>query len=359
MIRSILNLIILTSFTIVSFMSCDKDTNDKGGTPTGANGTFIVNEGAFGNSNATISFLNSGTDQLSNDYFLDANSYPLGDVAQSMYIKGDRGYIVVNNSQKVEVVNRNTCTSIATITGFSGPRYFIAGETKGYVSDWFDNDVKVIDLGSNTITGTIPTGAGPEQMIIVNSYLFVANVGGWGSDSTVTVIDTGTDSVVSTLTVGMNPNSIALADDGSLYVLCGGSVGPDFTGGTADDIAGSIWQVDPSQLLINDSQTFMQSDHPSKLNYDKENNRMYFLLGSDGYNGAIKYFTPGPLPVTLVQLDARKFYGLGVAPSGDVIYGGLAPGFTQKGYIFRFNLNGSLIDSMKVGVAPNGFAFSR
>ncbi len=343
----------------MALSSCEKDNDNPGGPSTTSGGTYIVNEGAFGNSNATISFLNNGSEDLLNDHFSDINSYPLGDVAQSMHIHGERGYIVVNNSQKVEVVNRNNCTSIATITGFSGPRYLVAIGSKGYVSDWFDNNVKIIDLGTNSISGSIPTGSGPEQMVLIDSLLFVANVGGWGNDSTVTVINTNTDAVISSIAVGLNPNSMAVDNNGILYVLCGGSTGPDFTGGTADDIAGSIWQVDPVQLVVTDSQILQQADHPTRLNHDQNNGRMYLLLGIDGYNGAIRYFTTGQLPVSLNTFDQRSFYGLGVEPSSSMIYAGLAPGFTQKGYVFRFDQNGSLIDSMKAGIAPNGFAFSQ
>jgi YVTN family beta-propeller protein len=357
--RYITHAFILCSLSITTLTSCEKGSDGNGAPGFGSRGTYVVNEGAFGNSNASISFLHSSSNELSNDHFLGANSFPLGDVAQSMYIHDDRGYIVVNNSQKVEVIQRSNCTSVATITGFSGPRYFIAKGPKGYVSDWFDNDIKIIDLGSNSVTGTIPAGTGPEQMALFDAFLFVTNVGGWGSDSTLTVIDTDSDSVITTITVGLNPNSLAMANDGMLYVLCGGSVGPDFTGGTADDIAGSLWQIDPVQLIVINQHTLQQSDHPSKLTYDQINDRMYMLLGVDGYNGKINRFTPGSLPVNMTSIDNRSFYGLAVDPSGNVIYGGMAPGFTQRGYVFRFDQSGSLIDSLKAGVAPNGFAFSR
>jgi YVTN family beta-propeller protein len=341
----------------IGIASCKKDTNSTGSGSTTGSGVYIVNEGSFGNSNASISYMKMNSPAVNNNLFFNVNGYPVGDIAQSMTIYRDKNYIVVNNSQKVEVTYAEGCSGIATITGFAGPRYFKATGNKGYVSDWFDDNIKVVDLVSNTITNSIPTGSGPEQMVIYNDILFVCNVGGWGSDSTVTVIDTQTDSVLTTIHVGINPNSISVDTNGKLWVLCGGSTGPDFIGGTADDIAGSIWMIDPATFQITGSQILQQSDHPFKLTYDAINNRMMLLMGIDGYTGAINYFDNSALPVSMTIFSNKIFYGLGIDPTTSMVYAGLAPGFTQNGYMFRYESNGTLKDSLEVGIAPNGFAF--
>jgi len=347
---------IIATIIAIAFVSCKKDSNNNGAGPITGHGIYIVNEGAFGNSDASISYYDINSGSISNNIFFSTNNFPVGDVAQSMAIHEGKGYIVVNNSQKIEVVNAENCSSIATITGFSGPRYFIGMGNKGYVSDWFDNEIKVIDLNSNSIVANISTGNGPEQLMIINNKLFVCNVGGWSSDSTVTIIDLSTQMVDTTLVVGLNPNSIQLDNNGKLWVLCGGSTGPDYTGGTADDIAGSLWMIEPATNTVIGSQTFQSADHPVKLTYSSTDGKMLLLKGIDGYTGSIFSFDTGSMPVNLTMLNTKKFYGLDIDHTSSMIYAGFAPSFSQNGLIFKIGFSGTVVDSAEAGIAPNGFA---
>lgn len=69
------------------------------------NGVFILNEGAFGAGNSGISFYSKNENSLIPDLYQQANNLPLGDVLQSMTIFGQKAYLCVNNSQKIEVVS--------------------------------------------------------------------------------------------------------------------------------------------------------------------------------------------------------------------------------------------------------------
>lgn len=347
---------LMITFTLL-FTSCKKDEEDNTLPPLSDRAVYVVNEGSFGNGNASITMINLTNGQIFPDAFQSANGFPLGDLAQSMTVSGDRGYIVVNVSKKVEVVNAVTMQSIGTITGFDGPRYLVVNGNKAYVSDWFANRVAVVDLSTNTITKSITTGEGPEQMIIAGSRLFVTNVGGWGSDSTVTVINLNADTVEATLNVGVNPNSIQLDASGKLWVLCGGSIGPDFTGGTADDIAGSLIKINPTTLATELTLGMNSADHPSKLQVNGTKTTLYYLLGSDGYNGGIATISSSSTTLPAAVGINRSFYGLGVDPVTGMIYGGYSPGFTQSGYVFRYQSSLSLMDSLAVGIGPNGFCF--
>ena len=61
--------------------------------------------------------------------YMQANRAALGDVAQSMVIQSDRAYVVVNNSNKVEVVSLPHFKSVASIGGLKLPRYFVAASS--------------------------------------------------------------------------------------------------------------------------------------------------------------------------------------------------------------------------------------
>ena len=67
-------------------------------------------------------------------------------------------YMVINNSSVIEVADANTLESKGQITGIVSPRYMVTNGNLGFVSDWADDAIKVVDLASNTVTSSIPVG---------------------------------------------------------------------------------------------------------------------------------------------------------------------------------------------------------
>ena len=61
-----------------------------------------MNEGNFQLGNASVDVFDKTTGSISRSVFQSSNDRPLGDIAQSMLIDADTGYIVINNSGKVE-----------------------------------------------------------------------------------------------------------------------------------------------------------------------------------------------------------------------------------------------------------------
>ncbi len=350
---AIYTILVLVLFTF----SCKKDDNKQDLPDLSSQGVYIVNEGAFGAGNSSLTFLNLQYNTVHNNVFENINGFPLGDLTQSATIHQSKLYLVVNGSQKIEVVDAMNLNSVATISGFAGPRYMAARGNKGYVSDWFANEIKVVDLINNNIVNSVPTGSGPEQLLIAGNLLFVVNVGGWDSDSTVTIINLETETVATTIPVGVNPNSIQLDANGKLWILCGGSTGPDFVGGTADDIAGSLWKINPLTFAVEAQWQTLSSQHPSKLQLNGSATELYFLAGTDGYTGKIMRLPVSATALPVQPLTQKEFYGLGIDPVSGIIYAGFVPGFTQNGSVFRFDVNFNLLDSATTGIAPNYFVF--
>ncbi|MDD4645862.1 MAG: hypothetical protein PHY99_07735, partial [Bacteroidales bacterium] len=170
----------------VVMASCQKDEPEDDNGIGYLHGAYIDNVGAFGNSNGSISYFDTDSSIMINHVFEAVNGRPLGDVVQSIAIEGSKGYIVVNNSQKVEIVDMKTFASIGTIEGLEYPRTFLPiNDSKGYLTDGnYSGRVYVIDLVLQKITDTIPCGSGPDKMVKYGNTVIVANSGGWGNDST-------------------------------------------------------------------------------------------------------------------------------------------------------------------------------
>jgi YVTN family beta-propeller protein len=271
-------------------VSCKKDPDPVVQTGN-LQGMFILNEGSFGSSNGSVTFVSRDGSTVHEDLFSTVNKRPLGDVVQSMTGNNGRGFIVVNNSQKVEVVNLSNFVSSGVITGFSSPRHILPlGSAKAYVTDWFADRVAVVNLNTYKIASSIPVGSGPEQLVLADGKVFVCNVGGFGTDSTVSVIDPSADAVIATLQVGINPNSMVLDKNGILWVLCGGDIGPDWTGGTADDTGGSLVAIDPSVPAVIQTFLFGQFNHPLRLTKNGAGENLFFLHGQSSFGGNIRKF---------------------------------------------------------------------
>ena len=212
---------------IILFSSCKKEAEITTTTSTTAyeNGVFITNEGKFGEGTGTVSFFNRSTKTVSNDLFQNINGRPLGNVLQSMEVFNNKGYLLVNNGSKIEVVTMTDFKESGVIKDLIMPRYFLGiDNNKAYVSQWgtggIEGSIKVINLNDNTISKTISTGKGPEVIVKVGNSVYVANSGGFANDSTVSIISTIDDSVIKTLVVGYNPNSLQVDANGKIWVLC-------------------------------------------------------------------------------------------------------------------------------------------
>jgi YVTN family beta-propeller protein len=223
--------LLLVSLISISLFSCKKkeeQNDDLNNTPnvedTGyLHGKFIVNEGNFMSNNGSISYI--GASGIVNEVYQMVNGLELGDVLQSFTVIGERGYAVLNNSQKIVVVDLKTMSHVATISGLDYPRYVIdGGNGLAYVSNGSgDGSVFIIDLSSNTIQGNITVGKGPEKMWLDGDHLFVCNSGGWELDNSISVIDVNTNTVVSTIVVGDRPMDLTQDLTGDIWVMCSGN----------------------------------------------------------------------------------------------------------------------------------------
>lgn len=341
------------AFTITS---CDKDDPEPPITTlipvSYDNGVFITNEGTFGAGSGTISFYSRSSGSVSNNIFDAINLYPLGNVVQSMEIHNGKGYIVVNNGGKVEVVNATSFASAGVITGLTNPRYFLGiDNNKGYVSEWgvggVAGAIKVIDLNTKTVTSTITTGKGAEGMVKTGNNVYVACGGGYDNDSVVTVINATTNAIVKSIHVGANPSALKVDANGDVWVLCSGKVD-----GSYNYIAntGKLARIDGNADTVNISLPFVS--RPSNMAINGAKTMLYYSTGGKVYAHSN---TASVLSSTAVI--NRSFYSLGIDPSNDYFYGSDAGDYVSNGKVLRYNASGVVVDSFTVGVIPGNFCF--
>jgi YVTN family beta-propeller protein len=355
-------LFFLSAFAIAfTFSSCKKDDPDPepvvGTTPGTSfdNGVFVTNEGPFGTGTGTISFYSRSSGSVSNDIFESKNGYPLGNIVQSMEIYNGKAYVIVNNSGKVEVADGTSFASAGAITGFTYPRYFLGiNTTKGYVSEWGLGGVlgaiKIINLTTNTVTGTIPTGKGAEAMVLAGTKVYVTCSGGFDNDSIVNVINTLTNAVETTINVGANPKSIKMDANGKLWVLCSGQWDPTYTFLMKP---GKLVRIDTATNTVDLSLPFASTtSQPSNLVINNSLTSLYY-----SYNGAVYaqgYTATGLSGSAIIN---RSFYGFGIDPVNDYFYGSDAVDFSSNGKVIRYNASATVVDSFAVGVIPGNFFF--
>lgn len=354
----------------LTFSSCDSEEivepvieeNGPRG-PYDQAGVFVVNEGNFGTPNGSISFFSDSTGkQVQNRIFNTVNKRLLGDVVQNMVLIHDRAFLVVNNSNKMEVTDAYTFKSVGAVEGLIAPRYFAAlSENKGYITEWLRYDpvtyaysngrVSVIDLDTYTVIKTIEVGVQPEKLLITGGKLYVTNQGG----NTVTVINTTTDVVAQNIEVSDGPNSLVLDKNNALWVLAGGKkvYAADWSIDETRSTAASLTKINTATNTVTTTLTFpSKTASASKLLINGSNDKLFYIYASKVYQHDIN-----ATALNTTELIGRSFYGLGVHPVSGNIYGGDSNGFTADGTVHIYNPAGAKISEFRVGIGPNGFVF--
>lgn len=349
----------LMIFILLIISSCKKDEIKPVQEYNEDKGVFICNEGNFTYGNGSLSFYNTTSGGVNNQIFYNANNFPLGDVVQSMSIFNNKGYVVVNNSGKIMVININDFKHIATISGLSSPRYILfVNNEKAYVSDLYSPNITIINPSTYAIVGNINVGSGSEQMAMINGFVYVTS---WSHNNKVYKINSNTNVLTDSIVVGKQPNSIVADKYNNIWVLSdGGYQGTPYGQDTATLIC-----INTSTFTIQKRLLFPSMDtSPTKLCINQSKDTVFYINGSWGGNqgnqsGVYKMSVDATaLPASpIIPEGIRLFYGLGISPYDSKIYVSDAIDYVQKGLVFRYTTNGEKIDSFKVDITPSSFCF--
>lgn len=292
-----------------------------------------------------MSFYSYDSLKIFNDIFINANGRPLGDVPNSLAISGERIYIIVNNSGKVEVVDINTLESVKTIKGLIAPRNIsIVSSTKAYVSSIYSDSLTILDLSDNSISGYINIRRSSEAIAVIRNKAFVSN---WVGGTEVMVIDTEKDKVVDSVAVAMEPESMVIDRNKILWVLCNGGWKREYY---AELVAVNTSTNDIERRLVFPS----KQASPSCLQIDGDGSTLYYLE-----NGVhkIKIDAGSFSAVPFIQQSGRYFYKMGINPvNGDILVTD-AVDYQQKGHLLIYKSAGNLVSDQLADIIPGMIYF--
>jgi len=300
---------------ILLLVGCEKSDNGVTPAPPATSKAVYILNGL----GKTLSVIDLNTNIVTNNVAT-VGLYP----NQVLYYSG-KLFVVNSGSNTVQVFNADSYASLGTITlpTNSNPMNIaILNDQKAYVACSMSNSVAVVNPTTfAVIKPAIAAGVGTTGIAIANGKVYASNTAFDGTtyaygQGTVTIINTTTDVAGTPLNVGKNPQSIAIAPDGKLHVLCSGDYGA---------AVGSVSVIDPATDAI--VKTLTIGGSPGNITI-ASNNMAYCGLFGTGlitYNAstyAIKDSSTNPLlkkggSGTVVDLSGNIY----VADfSGDKVY---------------------------------------
>jgi hypothetical protein len=336
-------IVLLSICTVV--VSCTKVKDNLNESFLTGSGVFILNEGNFRWGNGSLSFYSYDSLKIYNNLFFNINGRPLGDVPNSMEIYGEKSYIVVNNSGKIEVVSSNSLESISTINGLISPRNIkIVNENRAYVTSIYSDSVAIIDLFDNVISGYINLRRSSEAIVVSGNKAFISN---WLDGNEVMVVNTENNVVVDSMQVGVEPESMVIDRNNILWVLCNG-------GWARENYAELLGLNTISHQVEKDFVFTDKLESPTCLRIDG-NGETLFYLESGVRRMSIDAET---LPTdTFIPETERYFYKIAIDPVNGDIFITDAVDYQQQGFVLNYNSDGIFISEQKADIIPGFMNF--
>jgi DNA-binding beta-propeller fold protein YncE len=331
-------------------------------------GFYLVNEGNMNMNKASLDYLDFRTGIYRRNIYNEVNPEVvkgLGDVANDLGVYGSKLYIVVNGSNKVDVLDVKTGKKLKQIDLFNC-RYITFHDGKAYVSAFLGQTgdpnsprgiVARIDTTSLTEDKRVEVGRQPEELAIVGTQLYVANSGGYtpsNYERTVSVINLNTFQVVKNIDVAINLHRLKADQYGDLYVTSRGDnydiPAKLFVIDTKTEKVKKVFDIAVSNLCITGDEAYFYSNEFSYLT--GETRIAYGRLNvKDELLSSQKIITDGTDKKIMLP------YGIAVNPITKDVFVTDAKDYTAPGTLYCFNSAGKMKWSVTTGDVPAHFAF--
>lgn len=352
------------------FIYSEEETITEVETSGNVYGFYLLNEGNMGSNKASLDYFDYATGNYHRNIYAERNPEivkELGDVGNDLKIYGSKLYAVINCSHYVEVMDVHTAKHVGSFEVLNG-RYITFHGGKAYVSSYAGpvqldpnarpGKVMEVDTTNFQTTREVVVGYQPEEMVIANGKLYVANSGGYrfpNYDTTVSVVDLSTFEVIKSIDVAINLHRMEVDRFGRIYVSSRGDyygIGSDvYTIDTqTDEVIGKLGIAASEMCLCGDS-IYMTS---VEWSYVTESNTInYTLYDVESQQIVSKNFiTDG------TDKEIKIPYGIAVNPETKEIFVADATNYVTPGYLYCFTPEGKKKWKVTTGDIPAHFAFT-
>ena len=336
-------------------------------------GFYLVNEGNMGSNKCSIDYFDYFTGLYARNFYAERNPTvikELGDVGNDIGIYGSKLYVVVNCSHKVEVMDAKSGVRIGQID-IPNCRYVRFYRGHAYVSSYvgpvlIDPDapkgaVYKVDTLSLKVIDKVTVGYQPEEMEVIDDYMYVANSGGYRApdyDNTVSVIQMVDFKQVEKIAVGINLHRLKKDRYDKLWVTSRGD-----------------YQSIPSRLYVMEKKSgYNRMIVADTLNVACSNmafrgDSLYFYATEWNNFTASNTITYGIIDVTTKKLVSTNFitdgteknitipYGIAIHPETGDIFVTDAKNYVSSGTLYCFDCHGRRKWSVRTGDIPAHIAF--
>ncbi len=329
-------------------------------------GVYLLNEGNFNANKATLDYVDYTNGLYRKNIYNQVNpevTKGLGDVGNDMAVYGSKLYVVVNNSNKVEVLNAKTGKRITQID-LLNCRYITFRQNKAYVSAYLstignanapNGIIAEIDTASLQIERRVTVGRQPEEIAIINNNLYVANSGGYSPpnyERTVSVVDLASFTETRRIDVDINLNQIKADRYGDLYITSRGdylSIPPKlYVVNAQSGQIKKVIDIPARTIALDDDQLYIISTNSGNT----QQKYTYQILNVNTETLLSQPFVTDGTDQTITQP-----YGLAINPVTKEILLTDARDYVTPGTLYCFDVNGKKKWQVTTGDVPAHFAF--
>lgn len=346
----------------------DEDTGAKT-EATEVLGMYVLNEGNMGSNKCTLDFLDlSGeTAHYLRNIYAERNPNEvkeLGDVGNDAQIYGSKLWLVINCSNKVEVLGAKdavkqgkidvpNCRSVAFHQGYAYVSSYVGPVNVS--QDAPLGQVYKIDTLTLRTVAKVTVGYQPEELAVIDDKLYVANSGGYmvpDYDHTVSVIDLNTFTEERKIDVAPNLHRCRADRYGQLWVSSRGDYygEPSHLCWLQKDASGQLQRMGRIDVVVSDMCIVGDSLYYMGMQFNYEtmkNERMLGIINVATHEVVNRQLTTAKEADAIIQP-----YGIIVDPNERDFYLMDAKNYVSSGELLHFKKDGTFDYKVRTGDIP-------
>lgn len=335
---------LLAAFLMLFTVSCTSEFEEIIPQLSYNNTVIISNEGGFNKNNASVGAVTRDLQTgVASVYAAANNNESLGDVLQSVGFNGTKAYLVLNNSNKVVIVDRSTFKKQGEITNqIHQPRYIAFSNDYIYVTNYdygTSKYVSIYKISDLSYVNKITLTDAAQRVVNAGGNIFVENASD-GFGNKIAYIKGSDNTLQSDITLPNGNLNKIVAYNSKVYAIASG---------TTDSY---IYEISNTGNITS---TTTLTGIPNANKLDIAANKFYFTSANKVYTMDMGSTTVPNTPlfsVTNVN-QYSTLYGFNVVDGK--IFTSEANGFTANSTISVYSLSGTLIKTFEGGIGTNGF----